>query len=101
MLDAIAGTDTSPALNLTPAQVEQLSAEHDLVEDMVAALEAKLHTVVATTTAGAAATVADEKSPRRRGAPAPPAGSTDGLAEPSAPALLFPTRTATGTVTYE
>merc|ERR1719181_1586333 len=29
-----------PGLKLTPAQVEQLSAEHDSVEDMVAAIEA-------------------------------------------------------------
>jgi SpoVK/Ycf46/Vps4 family AAA+-type ATPase len=30
-----------PALNLTPAQVEQLTAEHDEIEDMITALEEK------------------------------------------------------------
>ena len=30
-----------PALQLTPAQIEQLAAEHDELEDMIAALEAK------------------------------------------------------------
>ena len=35
-----------PGLSLTPAQVEQLSAEHDDVKDMVAALEAKALGVV-------------------------------------------------------
>ena len=30
-----------PALNLTPAQVEQLTAEHDDIEDMIVALEEK------------------------------------------------------------
>jgi len=41
--DAILGNDTNgvPGLDLTPAQVEQLSAEHDSVEDMIEALEAK------------------------------------------------------------
>jgi len=41
--EAILGSDARgvPALNLTPAQVEQLSAEHDDVHDMIAALEAK------------------------------------------------------------
>ena len=41
--DAILGSDVEgvPALNLTPAQVEQLSAEHDALADMVTALEAK------------------------------------------------------------
>lgn len=41
--EAILGNDAKglPALNLTPAQVEQLSAEHDDVASMVAALEAK------------------------------------------------------------
>jgi len=34
------GTRGVPGLKLTPAQVEQLSAEHDSVEDMVAAIEA-------------------------------------------------------------
>lgn len=65
--------------------------------DMVAALEAKLHSVVATTSGAAAG---EEKSQRRHGAPAPPSPlrtRTDGVAEPSAPPLLFPTRT----VTYE
>merc|ERR1719231_235614 len=40
--DAILGHDAKagPGLQLTPAQVEQLSAEHDCVEGMVAALEA-------------------------------------------------------------
>ena len=35
--DAMLGSDVDgvPALNLTPAQVEQLSAEHDAVADMV------------------------------------------------------------------
>jgi len=31
----------TPSVQLTPAQVEQLAAEHDEVEDMIAALEAK------------------------------------------------------------
>lgn len=35
------GTAQRPALNLTPAQVEQLTAEHDDIEDMITALEAK------------------------------------------------------------
>ena len=41
--NAVLGDDAKcrPALSLTPAQIEQLSAEHDDVEDMVAALEAK------------------------------------------------------------
>jgi len=41
--EAILGNDAKglPALNLTPAQVEQLSAVHDDVASMVAALEAK------------------------------------------------------------
>eukprot|EP00615_Pteridomonas_danica_P006134 CAMPEP_0114336614 /NCGR_PEP_ID=MMETSP0101-20121206/5830_1 /TAXON_ID=38822 ORGANISM="Pteridomonas danica, Strain PT" /NCGR_SAMPLE_ID=MMETSP0101 /ASSEMBLY_ACC=CAM_ASM_000211 /LENGTH=713 /DNA_ID=CAMNT_0001468607 /DNA_START=133 /DNA_END=2274 /DNA_ORIENTATION=- len=39
--DAVCGNDDKgqPALNLTPAQVEQLSAEHDELEDMLIALE--------------------------------------------------------------
>ena len=41
--EAVLGNDAKglPALSLTPAQVEQLSAEHDDVEDMIVALEAK------------------------------------------------------------
>ena len=41
--DAVLGDDAKgvPGLDLTPAQVEQLSAEHDDVADMIAALEAK------------------------------------------------------------
>ncbi|CAB9527031.1 Mitochondrial chaperone BCS1 [Seminavis robusta] len=35
------GTSKRPALSLTPAQVEQLTAEHDDIEDMIAALEEK------------------------------------------------------------
>merc|ERR550514_2652330 len=40
---AVLGNDAKgvPGLDMTPAQVEQLAAEHDSVEDMVAALEAK------------------------------------------------------------
>jgi len=38
---AINGSGDRPALNLTPAQVEQLAAEHDEFEDMVKALEEK------------------------------------------------------------
>ena len=40
---AVLGNDAKgvPGLDMTPAQVEQLAAEHDDVEDMVAALEAK------------------------------------------------------------
>mmetsp|Transcript_118049 Transcript_118049/g.329044 ORF Transcript_118049/g.329044 Transcript_118049/m.329044 type:complete len:797 (-) Transcript_118049:94-2484(-) len=40
---AINGNDQRglPALNLTPAQIEQLAAEHDEVEDMLCALEGK------------------------------------------------------------
>lgn len=30
-----------PRLNLTPAQIEQLTAEHDTIDDMIAALEEK------------------------------------------------------------
>jgi mitochondrial chaperone BCS1 len=39
--DAVCGNDHKgqPALNLTPAQVEQLSAEHDDLEGMLVALE--------------------------------------------------------------
>lgn len=39
--DAVCGNDQKgqPALNLTPAQIEQLSAEHDEVEDMLVAIE--------------------------------------------------------------
>ena len=39
--NAIQGDDNMglPSLNLTPAQVEQMAAEHDEVEDMVLALE--------------------------------------------------------------
>jgi chaperone BCS1 len=39
--DAICGNDEKgqPALNLTPAQVEQISAEHDELEEMLVALE--------------------------------------------------------------
>jgi len=41
--DAILGNDAKgvPGLSLTPAEVEQLSAEHDTVEDMILALESK------------------------------------------------------------
>merc|ERR1719473_288930 len=35
------GAKGTPALNLTPAQVEQMAAEHETVEEMVAALERK------------------------------------------------------------
>merc|ERR1719231_1041692 len=47
--EAVLGNDAKglPGLSLTPAQVEQLSAEHDDVKDMVAALEAKALGVVA------------------------------------------------------
>jgi len=40
---AIVGNDAKnlPALNLTPAQIEQLAAEHDEVEAMISALEEK------------------------------------------------------------
>ena len=36
--DDMAGTMT---VNMTPAQMEQLAAEHDDIEDMISALEAK------------------------------------------------------------
>jgi len=41
--DAILGNDAKgvPGLSLTPAEVEQLSAEHDTVKDMILALESK------------------------------------------------------------
>merc|ERR1719231_993742 len=41
--DAILGNDAKgvPGLSLTPAEVEQLSAEHDTVEDMILSLEGK------------------------------------------------------------
>lgn len=41
--DAVSGDGTPqrPSLKLTPAQVEQLTAEHDDIEGMIAALEAK------------------------------------------------------------
>jgi len=32
---------SSPSVNLTPAQVEQMSCEHDCIEDMIRALEGK------------------------------------------------------------
>lgn len=38
---AICGTPKRPQLKLTPAQVEQMTAEHDDVEDMLEALEIK------------------------------------------------------------
>merc|ERR1712079_810716 len=40
---AISGSNEKglPALNLTPAQIEQLCAEHDEVDRMIAALEGK------------------------------------------------------------
>mmetsp|Transcript_76804 Transcript_76804/g.138558 ORF Transcript_76804/g.138558 Transcript_76804/m.138558 type:complete len:792 (-) Transcript_76804:49-2424(-) len=40
---AITGSDEQglPALNLTPAQIEQLAAEHEEVEDMIGSLEGK------------------------------------------------------------
>jgi hypothetical protein len=41
--DAIHGNQVlnRPELNLTPAQVEQIAAEHDYLEDMIHALEMK------------------------------------------------------------
>jgi hypothetical protein len=41
--DAIHGNQAMnrPELNLTPAQVEQIAAEHDDLEDMIRALEVK------------------------------------------------------------
>jgi len=38
---AISGDGSQPKLNLTPAQVEQLCAEHDFIEDMIQQLEAR------------------------------------------------------------
>ena len=39
---AVLPREGKPRLNLTPAQVEQLTAEHDEVDDMITALEKKL-----------------------------------------------------------
>lgn len=39
--NAINGGHGLPHLNLTPAQIEQLTAEHDSIDDMIVALEAK------------------------------------------------------------
>lgn len=41
LCDAILGNDTKglPSMNLTPAQIEQLSAEHDEMEDLIKGLE--------------------------------------------------------------
>lgn len=38
--NVINGGDGMPQLNLTRAQIEQLTAEHDSVDDMIVALEA-------------------------------------------------------------
>ena len=38
---AVLPREGKPRLNLTPAQVEQLTAEHDEVDDMITALEKK------------------------------------------------------------
>ena len=38
---ALTGDSTSPQLKLTPAQIEQMTAEHDEVEGMISALEVK------------------------------------------------------------
>ena len=79
--EAIVGSDAKgvPALNLTPAQVEQLSAEHDDVQSMVEALEGKTHH--ATALAGSA----DEK----------------GMAPPLEDGMIAPTKGASATVTFE
>ena len=79
--EAIVGSDAKgvPALNLTPAQVEQLSAEHDDVQSMVEALEGKTHH--ATALAGSA----DEK----------------GVAPPLEDGMIAPTKGASATVTFE
>ena len=79
--EAIVGSDAKgvPALNLTPAQVEQLSAEHDDVQSMVEALEGKTHH------AAALAGGADEK----------------GVAPPLEDGMIAPTKGASATVTFE
>ena len=81
MREAIVGSDAKgvPALNLTPAQVEQLSAEHDDVQSMVEALEGKTHH------AAALAGSADEK----------------GVAPPLEDGMIAPTKGASATVTFE
>ena len=75
MREAIVGSDAKgvPALNLTPAQVEQLSAEHDDVQSMVEALEGKTHHA------------AGEK----------------GMAPPLEDGMIAPTKGASATVTFE
>ena len=83
--EAVLGNDAKglPALSLTPAQIEQLSAEHDDVEDMIAALEAKALPPGAQPDAGG---------------PLPP--TTDGSG-PGPGGMIAPTRGASATVTFE
>jgi len=85
---AIVGSDARglPALNLTPAQVEQMAAEHDDVRDMVAALEAKAQPDAKLLVGGGAA-AAD--------------GEDDTIADGEDSEPLMPTRGASATVTYE
>ena len=95
--EAILGNDAKgvPALALTPAQLEQLSAEHDDVHDMVAALETKaLHVIGAM---GAAPALPPSRHPSAQGPPQPVAGG--GTEEDPQP--ILPTRGASATVTYE
>lgn len=54
------GTPRRPALSLTPAQVEQLTAEYDDIEDMIAVLETKGGNVLAADSTDATPTVPTE-----------------------------------------
>jgi len=69
---AITGNDQKglPALNLTPAQVEQLAAEHDDVEDMIGALQGKGSAAAAPQSSGADSNKVSEE-PKKDAAPKP------------------------------
>jgi DNA polymerase III delta prime subunit len=106
--EAILGSDAKgvPALNLTPAQVEQLSAEHDEVIDMVEALEAKAlgvpvsEGVPASNAAAAALGASLFVAKLKTGA----GGKDDDLAhidDDAPPPMIKPERGASATVTYE
>ena len=46
------GSSNRPALSLTPAQVEQLTAEYDDIQEMITALEAKGNPIISITGPG-------------------------------------------------
>jgi len=101
--DAILGDDEKgvPALNLTPAQVEQLSAEHDAVEDMVVALEAKALDVIGATSSSK--DYSKKISPAKPLVPPEPVAKGPRVAPMPSRSRSVPTprSSASTTVTYE